>query len=119
MKNPAPNKQTAFACLSSTVPTCPAAILLVDVTGNSPTTMFTQLQPDPLRGDDETYSAESTSSRIQKQRQIEDDFKGMLPSSSTQPSQPRTLQHPNFTHANIERHADQHSSAPKNRENRA
>ena len=29
-----------------------------------------------------------------------------------------TLQHPNVTHANIERHANQHRSAPKNRKNR-
>jgi hypothetical protein len=65
----AADEQTAPACSSTTVPTCPATMLLVDVTGNTLTTTSTQLQPNCIRDDDETYSTESTSSRTQPQHE--------------------------------------------------
>jgi len=48
--------QHSSACTTTNVQAQPPAILNIDVTGNSRTTMSTQLQPKCIRDDDETIA---------------------------------------------------------------
>jgi len=100
-----------------------ASVLLVDVTGNSHMTMSTQLHPNPNLMMVTIVRVSTNTHRILHKADQKTTLRVLcllLPHSHSQPQRPSTLQHTQTSRlttlmvpfSNIERHANQHRSAP-------